>query len=98
MATKTKPKSEDTDDNRSVFSDLIFMVSDAPTTPKAYLASTARVTAIPEDPTSKDIFSAVFDWIQVSSTTAQRSIYSITNEITNSQVAMLSQKGANIID
>ena len=49
-------------------------------------------------PTSKDIFSAVFDWIQVSSTTAQRSIYSITNEITNSQVAMLSQKGANIID
>ena len=97
VATKTYPKAGYNDDTRSVFSDLTFIVTAAPTTDKAYSTSTTTGKAIPEDTTIKGIFSAAGARIQVSADAALRSVDIITVEIPKSQVAILAQKGANIV-
>ena len=98
LGTKTDPKSEENDNTRLVFSGLTFVVTAAPTTEQACLESAATGTAIPEDPTRKDFFAAADAWMQVLSTTAPRSMDTITVESTKYQLAMLAKKGASIVD
>ena len=99
--TKANPKSEDNDDIRLLFSELIFTVADFPATDQAYLVSAATGTAtstIPEDPTIKGIFDAAGAWMKVSDDAAPFSTDRIIIKITNFQATMLSNKGATIVD
>ena len=97
-STKNDTKVEDNDDTRSVFSDLTFTFTAAPTTAQAYLASDTMGTAIPEDDTIKIIFAASGVCMQVSGAATPCFIDNITIEIPKSQVATIDKRGATIID
>ena len=98
MATKTDPKVEGNYDSRSLFSDLTFIVKAPPTTSQDYSASAATDMTIPENSTIKVIFCAAGAQVQVSCPLAPRSMDTITVGIPRYQVAMLSKKGATIVN
>ena len=67
-ATKTHTKSEEVDNSKIVFSDFTFVVTASPDKVQSHYAS--ATSAIPEDPTIKDIFYATGAQMQVSATTS----------------------------
>ena len=95
-ATKTDTKSEEEDDSKTVFSDLTFTVASVPSHVQSH--STLDASAIPEYPTIKGIFSAAGTRIQVLFTTITSNIDTLTLVIPKSQMAMLANKGATLVD
>ena len=96
--TNTETKSEEGGDFKSFFGDFTFMVTSDPAKVQDHSASAATVMSIPEDPTTKGIFDAASAQMQVSASYAQSYVYTITIDIPKSQVAMLSKKGAALVD
>ena len=95
-ATKTHTKSEEVDNSKTVFSDLIFVVTASPDKVQSHYAS--ATSAIPEDPTIKDIFAAAGALMQVMEAETTRNTYTVNPEIPNCQVSMLFKKGATLVD
>ena len=95
-AIKTETKSEEVDDSKSVLSDLTFTFGSASDRVQEQPMSDTK--SISENTTTKGILAAKGAQMQVSDTETPSAIDTITIEITKSQVAMLSKKGATIID
>ena len=89
-------KSEEADDSKTVFSDLIFTVAANPY--QVQLQSTLATLDIQEDNTIKFIFSVAGAWMQVQATTTTSNTYTVNLLIPKFQVAMMAKKGDTIID
>ena len=96
--TKTESKSEEADDSKSVFSDVIFAVTSAPAKVQDHSALATTRTSIPKDPTIKGIYSDSVSWMQVSAAATHIAMETITIEIPKSQVSMLAKKVVTFVD
>ena len=94
--TNNDANSDEADDSKTVFSDLIFMIAAAPDQVQSHSASAA--SDIPEDPTIKDIFASAGAQMQVLVTKTTSNIDTVTLVIPNSQVSMLAKKGSTLVN
>ena len=95
-ATKTETKSKEVDDSKSVLCDLTWTFGAAPERVQSHY--TLDTKYIIDDPTIKGILAATGARMKVSDAETPSAIDKIMTEISKFQVAMLSKKGANIID